>query len=231
MNKTLQHAATSLVLACALVLVLASSVAAKGERATAELHDAQGNVVGTATFVQEGAIVRLTVELKGLPAGFHGIHIHAVGKCEPPDFKPAGSHFNPLGKKHGLENAEGPHAGDLPNMRVEADGTGRFETTTDRVSLLPGPLSLFDDDGSSLVLHASLDDQKTDPSGNSGDRIACGIIQQAATSTPAPPAPPVAPQQPPPPQTEKGSENAPISWALAALFALLLILIVTRALG
>jgi Cu-Zn family superoxide dismutase len=99
-----------------------------------------------------------------------------VGKCEGPAFTSAGGHFNPLGKKHGHKNAEGAHAGDMPNMLVAKDGSGRFEVLTDGFTLSAGPLSLFDADGSAVVIHAGVDDYATDPTGNAGDRAACGIV-------------------------------------------------------
>jgi Cu-Zn family superoxide dismutase len=106
----------------------------------------------------------------------HAVHVHAVGKCDGPAFTSAGGHFNPTGKKHGHKSAEGAHAGDLPNMLIGKDGSGRFEAMTDGLTLLAGPLSVFDADGSSLVIHAGADDYATDPAGNAGDRIACGLI-------------------------------------------------------
>ncbi len=144
--------------------------------ARAELRNAGGQVVATATFTQIGNTMRLLVEAQGLPAGVKGVHIHAVGKCDPPDFTSAGSHFNPQGKQHGALNPQGPHAGDLPNLTVGADGKGRLESTTELVTLLGGPHSVFDADGSALVIHAAPDDFRTDPTGNSGARIACGVI-------------------------------------------------------
>jgi hypothetical protein len=127
--------------------------------------------------------------VRGLPPGVHGIHIHAVGRCAP-DFSAAGSHYNPAGKKHGLENPEGAHAGDLPNLTIGQDGTGTFDTTTSMVSLTPGDKTVFDADGSAIVIHAFQDDQKTDPTGNSGERIACAIIQMVAAEQPAQPGQP-----------------------------------------
>ena len=103
-----------------------------------------------------------------------------MGKCEPPEFTTAGSHFNPEGKKHGLSNPEGPHAGDLPNLDVAADGTGQVHYLATKVTLNPGPASLFDADGTAVVVHANADDHFTDPTGNSGGRIACGVIQKAS---------------------------------------------------
>ncbi len=152
------------------------TVWAVGERAVAPLRDAEGKVLGVALFVQEAQGVRISLTVKGLSPGEHGIHIHAVGKCEPPDFLSAGPHFNPTSKKHGLNNPEGPHAGDLPNLVVGEDGSAVYEYVTNLVTLTPGELSLFDEDGSALVIHANPDDQMTDPAGNSGARVLCGVI-------------------------------------------------------
>jgi Cu-Zn family superoxide dismutase len=121
-----------------------------------------------------GVLVRL--EVKGLTPGLHAVHVHAVGKCEGPAFTSAGGHFNPTGRKHGLKSADGAHAGDLPNMLVAKDGSGRFEALTDAITLKPGPTSVFDADGSALIVHVGVDDYVTDPTGNAGDRAACGLI-------------------------------------------------------
>ena len=147
-----------------------------GPSATADLKDARGQSVGTARFTEQGGKVRIELQAKGLTPGKHGIHIHAVGSCEPPAFTSAGGHYNPLGRKHGLETPDGAHAGDLPNLEADASGNARYEATTDRITLQDGLLSVFDGDGSALVIHAKEDDQKTDPTGNSGDRVACGVI-------------------------------------------------------
>ena len=149
---------------------------AVGTAATAELRNAEGHVLGTASFTQISAGVRILVEMRGMPPGAKAVHIHEVGRCEGPAFASAGSHFNPEKRQHGLLNPQGPHAGDLPNITIDADGSGRLETTTDRVTLGGGPTSLFDGDGLALVVHGSPDDFKTDPTGNSGARIACGVI-------------------------------------------------------
>ncbi len=163
------------------------TVWAVGERAAAPLRNAEGQVLGMAIFTQEAQGVRISVTVKGLSPGEHGIHIHSVGKCEPTDFLSAGPHFNPTNKKHGLTNPEGPHAGDLPNLVVGEDGSAVYEHITDRVTLTPGELSLFDEDGSSLVIHAGPDDQMTDPAGNSGARVLCGVITpMRAASVPIP---------------------------------------------
>jgi Cu-Zn family superoxide dismutase len=147
--------------------------------ATVELRNASGASVGTANLTQVGNVIRIVLDAKGLTPGLHAFHIHAVGKCDGPDFNSAGPHFNPTGKQHGALNPQGSHAGDLPNLNVGADGNGRLETATEQITLGSGAASLWDADGSSLVIHAAPDDFKTDPTGNSGARIACGVLTKA----------------------------------------------------
>ena len=159
-----------------LSLLVGCSTAAPGSRATAELKDKDGKTVGTAMLREQSGGVLVRVEAKGLTPGLHAVHVHAVGKCDAPGFTSAGGHFNPAGRKHGHKSAEGAHAGDLPNMLVAKDGSGRFEVLTDGITLRAGPLSVFDADGSALVIHAGVDDYSTDPTGNAGDRAACGLI-------------------------------------------------------
>jgi Cu-Zn family superoxide dismutase len=121
--------------------------------------------------------VRVALASRGLPPGEKGVHIHAVGACQGPDFTTAGSHLNPDGKKHGLQSPEGPHAGDIPNLIVGAAGDGTLDYVNPRVTLEAGkPTSLLREGGTSLVVHAKADDGKTDPAGDSGPRIACGVI-------------------------------------------------------
>jgi len=147
-----------------------------GATATSELQNGEGRAVGTALLTQINAGVRIVVDVRGLSPGAKAVHIHETGHCEPPAFSSAGGHFNPEGRQHGLLNPRGPHAGDLPNITIDADGSGRLETTTDRITLAAGSTSLFDGDGSAIVVHGSPDDFMTDPTGNSGARIACGVI-------------------------------------------------------
>lgn len=138
----------------------ASLVAADGaSRGTARLSDASGGIL-------------VQVDAQGVPAGVHGIHIHTTGRCDAPDFASAGGHWNPTSRQHGRDNPQGAHHGDLPNMTVGADGRGSMQLTTPGGSLA----ELFDADGAALVIHANADDDRTDPSGNSGGRIACGVI-------------------------------------------------------
>jgi superoxide dismutase, Cu-Zn family len=170
-------------LLCASILVsLAAGCSMSTEpasQATAELKDKDGKAVGVATFRESSGGVTVDLNVKGLTPGLHAVHVHAVGKCEAPAFTSAGGHFNPAQKKHGYKSPEGAHAGDLPNMLVAKDGTGRFEAFTDGITLKSGATSVFDKDGSALVIHAGVDDYATDPTGNAGDRAACGIITMA----------------------------------------------------
>ena len=148
------------------------------QKAHVNFVNAQGEKVGTATLEQTSGGVKITGEVSKLPPGTHAIHVHDAGKCEGPDFKTAGSHFNPEGKKHGSKNPEGPHAGDLPNFDVGSDGTGHFSITANHITLGEGANSVFHSGGTSLVIHEKADDYTTDPSGNSGARIACGVIEK-----------------------------------------------------
>ena len=160
---------------CAYCLVLAASAqAAPGDKATAELKDREGHAVGTVTLTETPHGILLAGELGRLPPGPHGFHLHAVGKCEPP-FTSAGPHFNPANHKHGFAAAEGPHAGDLPNLHAAPDGKASVDAFAAGVTLA-GQQGLLDQDGASLVVHAKADDYRTDPAGDSGDRIACGVI-------------------------------------------------------
>jgi superoxide dismutase, Cu-Zn family len=134
-----------------------------------------GNEVGKTALKETPSGVLVRLDLTGLAAGEHALHFHAVGKCEPPDFKSAGPHFNPGEHKHGLENPEGPHAGDMPNLHVPDGGKLSLEVLNPAVTL-SGKSALLDEDGAALVVHAAADDYRTDPAGNAGDRIACGII-------------------------------------------------------
>jgi superoxide dismutase, Cu-Zn family len=167
-----------------LLVVSAGFAGAQGQRATAQLEDTSGNQVGTAEFVEGPNGVTITANLQpGQDAagpGEHGVHIHETGDVTP-DFEAAGEHLNPTGAEHGLQNPNGPHAGDLPGMTVNEDGSASYQTTTDLATLSGVDRAILDSDGSTLVIHRGADDQETDPTGNTGGRAIAGVIQEAVT--------------------------------------------------
>jgi superoxide dismutase, Cu-Zn family len=144
--------------------------------ASMPLVNGAGQTIGTVRAWQTAGGLSFRIEASGLPHGIHGVHVHSVGRCDSPDFASAGPHWNPLGKKHGMNNPAGPHAGDLPNVEVAANGVLRATVTLPNASMA----TLIDADGAALVIHAGPDDYMTDPSGNSGARIACAIIRPVA---------------------------------------------------
>jgi superoxide dismutase, Cu-Zn family len=163
-------------IAAAVMIGFVGTISVSAQMKHVDLKDAKGNSVGMAMLspAKDGG-VNIELDVKGLPAGEHAIHFHAVPKCEAP-FTSAGSHFNPAGKKHGMQNPEGPHAGDMANFTVAANGTAKTTLTNKNVTLGDGANSLYANGGTALVIHAAADDMKTDPAGNAGDRIACGTI-------------------------------------------------------
>jgi Cu-Zn family superoxide dismutase len=161
--------------------LLCSTVAfgqAAPKSAHADIVNAQGQNIGSAKIVPAKKGVKIEVNVSQLPPGKHGIHVHAVGKCDGPAFTTAGGHLNPDTKKHGKDNPEGPHAGDLLMIEAKADGTAKATLLDTMVTLGDGPNSVFHEGGTSIVIHEKEDDYKTDPAGNSGARIACGVIQK-----------------------------------------------------
>lgn len=162
--------------AIAALAVLAAADAGAQTVAKGGFADGQGKALGTAELTDAGGAVVVRLNLSGIPQGWHGLHLHAVGKCDGPDFMSAGGHYNPGARKHGHRISEGAHAGDLPNVFAGADGKIVAEVLAHGVTLGAGASSLFDADGSSIVVHAAEDDHKTDPTGNSGGRIACAVV-------------------------------------------------------
>lgn len=144
--------------------------------AQADVRKDDGTTVARATASDENGGVRVRVEAAGLEAGTYGVHVHAVGRCDPPGFESAGPHWNPTERQHGAQNPQGPHLGDLPNLQVGSDGSGSLEFVINRATLGGRANAMLDGDGAALLVHAGPDDYRTDPSGNSGARIACGLF-------------------------------------------------------
>jgi Cu-Zn family superoxide dismutase len=162
--------------AIAALAVLLGAGTASAQMKHVDLKDAKGNSVGVAMISPaRGGGVSIDLDLKGLPPGEHALHFHAVPKCEAP-FTSAGGHFNPANKKHGMHNPDGPHAGDMDNVAVDAKGTARTTIVNPKVTMGTEPNSIYANGGTALMIHAAADDMKSDPAGNAGDRIACGAI-------------------------------------------------------
>lgn len=161
-----------------LLLSFTAAFAQEGPKmAVAELVGADGKKIGVATFTGGEEGVRVVLHVRGLSPGYHGFHIHGTGKCTAPDFQSAGGHFNPFGKKHGLKSADGAHVGDLPNLLVGPDGVGVAVAMIPMATLGKGQGSLFQSEGTAVVIHSGADDHTSDPAGNAGKRMACGVIR------------------------------------------------------
>jgi superoxide dismutase, Cu-Zn family len=161
-----------------LVVALSLAGAATTKNVKTAIKDSQGKTLGWAMISPAASGVEVNLTLKNMPPGLHAVHVHEHALCEGPDFKSAGGHFNPDGKQHGLENPDGHHAGDMTNFNVDSEGNANVNILNKDVNLGSDSHSLFSNGGTAIVIHAKPDDMKTDPSGNAGDRIACGVIKQ-----------------------------------------------------
>jgi Cu-Zn family superoxide dismutase len=178
-NKNLMRAAL-FVAAATVAAGAAGLVSARFDEpvaARASIKDAKGQAVGTARLTSTPNGVLLEADFNGLPDGEHAIHVHGTGRCEPPQYTSPGEHFSPQRKRHGFLDPEGPHAGDLPNIHVQAPAF-TIEYLIDGVTLQGGANAILDRDGAAIVVHAEPDDYRTDPAGNAGSRIACGVIEK-----------------------------------------------------
>jgi Cu-Zn family superoxide dismutase len=163
---------------CSVFLLIAGTASAdsKALKAEAEILDPAGKTVGTATLTEQKHGVKIKLKVSGLTPGKHGFHLHETGTCTPPDFKSAGGHFNPFHKHHGADNPMGQHAGDLPNLEAKEDGTAEVAVVAVGATLGEGAGSLLKEGGTAIVIHAAPDDNMSDPAGNAGARVACGVI-------------------------------------------------------
>ena len=155
-----------------------ATTASQAQSVTVRLSDGTGKSVGTATLSPATTGVKIALAVSGLPAGEHAIHVHQTAQCDAPAFTSAGGHFNPEQKHHGLNNPDGPHAGDMPNFTVDAAGRSSATIIAPGVTLADGPHSVFTGGGTALVIHEKADDMRSDPAGNAGTRIACGVIRK-----------------------------------------------------
>ena len=166
---------TRTISALAIASVMTLGLSAQGMKHI-DIKDAKGTSIGMAMISAKDGGIAIDLDVKGLTPGEHAIHIHSVAKCEGPGFTTAGPHFTPATKKHGLQSPDGPHAGDMMNFTVAANGTAKVTVTNKAITMADGANSLFANGGTALMIHATADDGKTDPGGAAGDRIACGVI-------------------------------------------------------
>ena len=161
----------------ALAALSATALAQPSRDTGISLRNAQGQMVGGAVAARQGRQLRVSLTVRGFRPGTYGVHLHQIGRCDAPDFASAGAHWNPTERQHGRLNPQGPHAGDLPNLEVRPNGTGRIDFDVPVPAGVAADVNpLLDADGTSIVIHAAADDERTDPSGNSGARIACGVL-------------------------------------------------------